>query len=550
MKSVANYICKFQLHYWLLLFLLIVFTIIRLASINIGFCTAWDEAYFLIKLKEAYEDSFITGKSQWNLIAIHWFPYLDLTNPIHSRIAVYLCELFATIAATFTCIRVYGKNRWLKYFTLSYLLFFQVSSSYAGSSLNYVQMQALLMCLALCSFHLYWNSESKYIFFWLVITGISLGQTLFVILPSGILLIVCFGLLLLLKKDGKSILCFGGGLLISLICIHVFVAPLSDILEAMRFTATYFSKSGYRYSPMDFGAALGLLARDVLLCLIICSGIYYLTKRVLKYNKVIAMVLMGILTLFYYYYQKSPQTAVSIIIFCYLLIQIIDNHILSNKCFNKINKLYSLLLVAFPLLASIGTNTYLGDRMICFALAWFLLYLDYHDYVKEDNNIPVVETATLLLLLTLIPRISGLLNKDAHSNFTRGNASFAKISLTTDQVDYFNKCLDVMEEYGYKPDSSVVFTSEYDYSTVFAIDAKLSSNFYQKRNFLYFPKEEMLKPDFVFMCAWDKMEIGKALNDMPWGWPQEFDSVFVGSPEGKGLPWDTDRWLYCRKKEN
>lgn len=545
MKSVAKYIYKYQLHYWFLLLLLIVYTVIRLSSLNIGFCTAWDEAYFHIKIKEAYENTCITGKSQWNLIAIHWFPFLDLTNPIHSRIAAYLCEVFGTIAATFTCIRVYGKDRWLKYFTISYLLFLQILNSYAGSSLNYVPMQALLLCFALCSFHLYQNSVSKYNCFWLILTGISLGLSLFVIMPASILLIGCFGLLLLLKKNMKSILFFIGGFLITLIYIHICVAPLNDILEAMRFTATYFTKSGYNYSPLDFAVALGLLARDIVLCLFICSGIYYLTKRVLKNNNVMALALMSILTLVYYHYQERPQTAISIIILCYIFLQIIDNQI-----YDKGNRMYLLLLVAFPLIASIGTNTYLGGRMIGFALSWFLLYLDYHDEKTAGiNNMPVFKTATLLLIVNLIPQLSELLHNNANSYFTRGNVSFAQIALTTDQVDYFNRCLDIMEEYGYKSDSSVVFTSEYDYSTVFAIDAKLSSNFHQKRNFLYFPKEDMFQPDFVFMSAWDKMEIGKALTDMPWGWPQEFDSVFVGSPEGKDFPWDADRWLYCRKRE-
>ena len=97
MNKVLGYIVKYQLLYWLLLILLVAITVVRLTTLDVGFCTAWDEAYFLIKLREAYEGSIITGKSQWNLLAIHWFPYLDLTNPIHSRISIYLCEFFGTI---------------------------------------------------------------------------------------------------------------------------------------------------------------------------------------------------------------------------------------------------------------------------------------------------------------------------------------------------------------------------------------------------------------------------------------------------------------------
>ena len=60
-------------------------------------------------------------------------------------------------------------------------------------------------------------------------------------------------------------------------------------------------------------------------------------------------------------------------------------------------------------------------------------------------------------------------------------------------------------------------------------------------------KKLIEEADFIFLCEWDKMEIGEALHEMPWGWPQEFDSIFVGSPEGKDFPWDADRWLYYRK---
>ena len=51
MKRILEYIEKYQLLYWLLFAILISVTIIRFYTINIGFCTAWDEAYFLIKLR-------------------------------------------------------------------------------------------------------------------------------------------------------------------------------------------------------------------------------------------------------------------------------------------------------------------------------------------------------------------------------------------------------------------------------------------------------------------------------------------------------------------
>ena len=66
--------------YLLLLVGLAILTFMQVANFRFGFFTAYDEAYFLLKLQEAYDMSCITGKSQWNLIAVHWFPYLDLTS--------------------------------------------------------------------------------------------------------------------------------------------------------------------------------------------------------------------------------------------------------------------------------------------------------------------------------------------------------------------------------------------------------------------------------------------------------------------------------------
>ena len=186
--------------------------------------------------------------------------------------------------------------------------------------------------------------------------------------------------------------------------------------------------------------------------------------------------------------------------------------------------------------------------MICFALAWlFLFYEKSEIYNANMHKLPFVASMCILLLLHIFPSINPLkTNSDTY--FTKGNEDFAQLILTDDQYNYLNNVIDIMNENGYIPDSSVVFTTEYDWSTVYAIDAKLSSNFYQKRNFLFFPKDKMLQPDFIFMCEWDKMEIGQELHAMPWGWPQEFDSIFVGSPEGKDFPWDADRWLYYRKQ--
>ena len=378
-------------------------------------------------------------------------------------------------------------------------------------------------------------------------TGIALGMAFFVIMPSSILLIGSIGLLLLIRKDWKAIPSLAGGILLAVLYIHVFVSDLSQIYDAMQFTATYFTKSGYRYSPLDIIVQLGLLARDGILCLLVCAGIYYLSKKLHARSIDIAGIFMVLAFLAYTHYQLRPQTSISLIILSFIFLIAIEAQGLRMGGGEIEGRIYSLLLAIYPLIASIGTNTYIGSRMICFAIAWLFLFYEKSDiYNTNMRKLPFIAAMCILLLLHLAPSIN-LIKADNNAHFTKGNQDFAQLVLTDDQVDYLNNVWDTMNEHGYKSDSSVVFTTEYDWATVYAIDAKLSSNFYQKRNFLFFPKDEMIKPDFVFMCAWDKMEIGAALREMPWGWPQEFDSVFVGSPEGRDFPWDADRWLYYRK---
>ena len=62
----------------------------------------------------------------------------------------------------------------------------------------------------------------------------------------------------------------------------------------------------------------------------------------------------------------------------------------------------------------------------------------------------------------------------------------------------------------------------------------------------------MLKPDFVFLSQWDSIVVAKELQEMPWGWPEEFDVYFVGTPEPENASWVLNpelekRTLYCRK---
>ena len=193
-----------------------------------------------------------------------------------------------------------------------------------------------------------------------------------------------------------------------------------------------------------------------------------------------------------------------------------------------------------------GTNTALSGRIACFLIAWAFIWFD-----RDCNTKWYVALAAILVMLLPLAKSTydGLKDKDNCVYFTKGNKHFAEIAITEKQKDYYDRVYDLMTEYGFKPDSSIVFTAEFDYATVYAFDAKLSSNFHQINNFLYWDANEMLRPDFIILSGWDEVVIGDKLKTVGWGWPEEFDAYDMGTPESIVLT-SADieqRTVYCRR---
>lgn len=548
-----------------LLFVLLGLTYEYFALLTDGFCTAWDESYFLLKLKEAYEQTYITGKSQWNLIAIHWFPFLDLVNPVHSRIAIWLCEFVGAIISTVTCCVLYDKRRIVRYFSISYLIFFMIPTTYAGESLNYVPMQALLLNSSLCYYLLFQHTNNrwkKFIFSGLV--GISLGFALFVIMPSAILILCSIIILMLCHREWQYLVSIIIGIFITCFYIHFVVCPISDIIRAMAFTATYISKSGYGYTPVKFIVSILIFMKDWGLTILFLLGVYW-SLSILSIKQWFVGLLFWAVTFVYITYQRNPELTPIPLLSCLLIFPLMTTckqsgvdglmrilHSYNGGGHSRLLDLIRLIFVfLFPLLATIGTNTNLGTRMLCFSIAWFFFYMEYINKNALQYEIPkwtIIVFCISLLLLRVTPSMTRrYIHRNETYHFERGNKYFAQMGITHDQKDYLDRVSNILEDYHFVTNKSVVFTSEYDYATVYAIDACLSSNFYQKNNFLYAPVSQMKEPDFIFLCQWDIDVIGEHLKSMPWGWPDDYDKFYVGSPEGINFPWDANRWLYCKK---
>ena len=190
----------------ILILVLIVLSIISVGNLKYGFFTAYDEAYFLLKMQEAYDMSCVTGKSQWNLLAAHWFPYLDLTSVIQSRLASSILIWTTVIFSTLTCCMVFDKRKVIKYFALIFLVYFTTGGvmSYTGGVMSYNPMRIAVANWALCAFVLFYYSEiswKKYI--WAGLCGLFLGLLCFVVIPAALAILACVAVLICIQYCPK-----------------------------------------------------------------------------------------------------------------------------------------------------------------------------------------------------------------------------------------------------------------------------------------------------------------------------------------------------------
>lgn len=547
-------ILKREWFYLLMILGLAILSFMQVSTFRFGFFTAYDDAYFLLKLQEAYDKSCITGKSQWNLIAIHWFPYLDLTSKFNSALAGCILIWVSIIAVAVTSYVLFDKNRVIKYFALTWLFMFGL-----GGSIQYVSMQTAALSWALCAFMLFYKSD----IFWkktlyAILCGVCLGFSVFIIMPAALALLGCVALLIIIPhwRDWRRMLLYLGsgivGVLLTCLYVHVVVCPLGDILKAMLYTATYIGKSGYHYDAASFIVQYALFFRDCLFVILAFVGSYWLSKRI--NNKWIGGITYVAMILVYTHYQVKPIISPSMFMMSVPILPFLFDNLSGFKWkdLKKAETWFYLFVFAFPIIASFGTNTALNGRIRFFVVAWLFLWFEYEFKHPLKDYKRVYAAVILLFAIPLTDTLKAYQNRDDSHHFTRGNKYFAEIALTEKQVDYFNNVYDILEEYNYQPKQSAILTALYDYCSLYAFDAVNAANYHQVQNFKYFPKEKMIEPDFIFLCKWDSIVMAKDLEELPWGWPEEFDAYYVGTPEPDGAPWINHpeletRTLYCRK---
>lgn len=543
-------------------FVLVTSAAYAVSTFNRGFFTAVDEGYFLIKLKEAYEASTITGKSQWNLIAIHWFPYLDLTSKVNSYIATCILRSITILFLTTTCCIRYKKERVFRYFTIIVLVYYIFEQDFG---LNYVPMQNAVLSWALCSYLLFQKYENRCAKdLLLVVCGFLLCLSGFIVVTGAIAVTPLFVIMIIVNARNNKPRIFSNlfffviGCFLSLVYINFIVCPLKDIYKAMMDTANYISKSGHGYDGLSFLRQYLVFSCRLSIIIIYLVGVYYISS--FFKNKMVSSAIYILAAILYYVASPvmGPSTKYMLLVGVVSIPLFFSNNVISlfERLTLSEKELLYLFLFLFPILAPLGTNLPLEARLHNYIVSWLFIYFSY-EYEPRFEKYHVLVAPSLILLFVM--PIYGLIklnwNYTDNFHFIKGNKNFSELSITSNQANYLNNLYEIIEKYRYQPGKSVLFTTMYDYSTLYAIDAVNSTNFYHTENFHYFDKSKMISPDFVILCPRDSAILSEELKAMPWGWPEEFDTYDIGNPETKGeltemLPDDLleNRKLYCRRR--
>ena len=356
------------------------------------------------------------------------------------------------------------------------------------------------------------------------------------------------------REIWKYLVLYLAGILCSFIYVHLCIADVFVIFHEMQFTASYVAKSGFGYTPLDFAKSLVQILVDIAMLVPLGIGIYALASKIEKKTNIyieILIILIYILVYTVFIWKKFaylPTTSM-FLIFLILFVFVCSSE-QTKISTNQILQIIFILIT--PVVCSIGTNTNMWGRIGCFMIPWGILWLIAEQKCAEIKSKLELQIAMILILFIPISFNSARMvyhnKKYATEKFSEGSRGIAELDLTKEQANYFYKVNDIIRQYNYLPNKSIVFASVRDYCTIYAFDAKLSSNFHLPCNFPFFI-DKMICPDFIILSEADYYK--ETLKDMQWGWPNEFDVYYLDSPETicrKLIGGTTDtRTLYCRK---
>lgn len=537
--------------------------IFRLLMVNRGFNTLYDEAYFLLALQDA-KLGVIDGNTQWNLLAVKLLPFVNLSSKANAYIVNIVVSLIMAalmaVAASYIHIKKYGERNRLRMGTCYFLVSMTVSLLflYYNQEFTYVSLQALLFVLStnLFVYGIYCGSIWKQRLLVLVLGAVAVWS-FFVILPSGLCMLFCWPLLLIVlgwknwRKIAFCLLFYTIGIVFGLAVFHFCIADLTIVFEKMRETASNITSSVRGYDPLSFIKNIVVFIRDIVLVFVVVYGAWCVWKRIEFRGRFKIVFRVGsflLLVMLIYLFQENALYTSSMLCMAIAAIPLFLVITIKRNPIDYKKTIYAFFLFVFPLIASLGTNLYLGQRVGCFVFSWLILYVELYDEIKpflRKNGVLFLSVFGVIIIAQLVLfRTWG--HNDYVSHLKHENTPMSDLYLNSNQVGYYDKIIDICEKYNYSPDSSVVFGFNEDLATMYALGARNRIAPYGLEDFLFGDAFlQTPQPDFIFIPKrwFNEVNESKTRN---WEW-DDYDVYEVGTPDPSDY-FDTNKKLYCKKK--
>lgn len=543
---------KENLGYLLAFCTIVLGIVVSACAVPFNIDSIYDEGTHYYSMVRAL-DGVVSGGTQWANLLAAIFPAAICSSVLYMRIVgLCLSILTALIFYLMTQKVATSIKEKIAYFVVVFLL---ILPSVGGMMICYNEITQFFVIIACATlYRLCFDSSMYQKSVWALLTGFLLTLSFFSILPSAVILGGCTLVLVIVRywKQSKELWSYlGCGLLgigLALLIVHLFVANIAGIYSAMQETAKTVTTVNRGYDPFSFVVKICLFLRDFAFSSFIIIGVYTVAKIISNWSKIAACLVYICSILLYNHYQIKPNVTTSMIMALLWLIPLID---LQNEDSNRdkniisFNTLFVLFLICFPLLASIGTNTYIGGKMTYFLVPWALLLWQL-DYAKRE---PVYRNSGLIAIsIILMLSIYSTYNTIDYSKNRVPSGGFKGMYMTKAQEEHFTKVDSIVSLYDFKRNESIVFTTQLSTVTMAYIEAVPCGNFFQPMDFVARSQDSLPIPDFLFLCKYDEDVAGETLKNMNWGWPQEFDKFEIGTPETVDVGYSTERWLYCRSK--
>lgn len=561
---------KFNLIFLLSIIIFILY-IFQLFQINKNLDSLNDEGFLYLNIQAASHNR-LEGSSQWAMIVYSIFGNTICSNLLFLRIARYFVHFISVALFAFISLNYLKKkyNLFPKFYEkVEYVLFVFLfgAISLGGIIISYNTLQEFfLVSILLCFISSTISNDFKFRFIFNYFLGFLSFFAIMTILPSGF--IILFSILILkfiqLKKNLKlfllDLIYIFIGLVSAIVIFHFLIADIGELIVVIKQTANSITKTNRGYDPLSFVLKIILYFRDYYIHISFLTGLFVISYIVSRLSKNFVGIIFFLISLpIFLVYIKKPvvetTTLVSFPIILLFFIRIIDIKSIKIKAIYNPDTLMLFFLFFSPLLSSIGTNASLANKMCFFILPWsMLLYIMIYKVELKTKFIKYIVCLKylMILLLSIYPFLSiysSLFQKNHEVNYFGIKGPISNIVLSDNQKTYFDKVYKIISSYGYNK-GDTIFTTQLDHMTIVALNANPSGLYFRSMDYVVDKnKSKLAKPNYIILTNFDLKQMSGDLKKQNWGFPNQFDSFYLGTPELINTIYPTTRFLYCKKNK-